>query len=331
MRKYLIVSPCRDEAKFMRRTLDSVIAQSIRPDLWVIVDDGSTDATARILAEYEEKEKFPFIRVVTRTDRGTRSVGPGVIDAFYAGLSDVELGEFDYLCKLDLDLVLPVRYFEGLIEKMEATPRLGTCSGKAYYPGPSNVAKTFDGELISEGIGDDVSVGASKFYRRTCFQQIGGFVRQVMWDGIDCHRCRMLGWTAESYDDKELRFIHLRPMGTSHVGMWTGRKRHGYGQYFMGTGLFYMTASTIYRMAKPPVIAGAAAMWWGYVESMFNDVPRYNDPNFRRFLRRYHIQCLLFGKDRAEQLASETHRLENEQDDDDRRRQREKQACTART
>ena len=136
------------------------------------------------------------------------------------------------------------------MDRMEANPRLGNCSGKPYFPGPSNHAKTFDGELISEGCGDENAIGASKFYRVACFRQIGGFVRQVMWDGIDGHRCRMKGWIAESWDDPELRFLHLRPMGSSHKGIVTGRLRHGFGQYYMGTGLGYMTASALYRMTR---------------------------------------------------------------------------------
>jgi poly-beta-1,6-N-acetyl-D-glucosamine synthase len=302
-RSYVIVSPSRDEAKFMQRTLDSVAAQTIPPTAWIIVDDGSTDDSPRILAEYASK--YPFVQIVTRSDRGKRSVGPGVIDAFECGLATVDVNRYQYLCKLDLDLVLPPKYFELLIEKMEADPRLGTCSGKAFYPGPTNTARDFDGDLISEGIADDVSVGASKFYRRTCFQQIGGFVRQVMWDGIDCHRCRMLGWIPRSFADPELRFIHLRPMGTSQRSVWTGRKRHGYGQYFMGTGLTFMTASALYRLAKPPVVIGSAAMWWGYVSSMLRREPRYDDLEFRRFLRRFQMQCLLHGKPEAVRRINE--------------------------
>src|SRR5689334_12715610 len=95
--KYLLISPCRDEATFMRRTLDSVTRQTVPPDVWVIVDDGSTDETPTILADYAAR--FPFIRVVTRTDRKARSVGPGVIDAFYAGAATVDFNDFDYLCK----------------------------------------------------------------------------------------------------------------------------------------------------------------------------------------------------------------------------------------
>jgi hypothetical protein len=72
-----------------------------------------------------------------------------------------------------------------------------------------------------------------KFYRVACFKEIGGFVRQVLWDGIDCHRAHMLGWIAESIDLESIRFVHLRPQGASHNGIWTGRLRVGFGQYFM--------------------------------------------------------------------------------------------------
>jgi hypothetical protein len=120
-----------------------------------------------------------------------------------------------------------------------------------------------------------------------------------MWDGIDCHRCRMNGWIACSYDDPGLRFLHLRPMGSSHRGIFTGRMRHGFGQWFMGTGLVYMTASAAFRMTRPPVLLGGAAMWWGYVRAMLTRQPRYDDPAFRRFLRGYQWACLRRGKHAA--------------------------------
>ncbi|MHC5210622.1 MAG: glycosyltransferase family 2 protein [Planctomycetota bacterium] len=287
---YLLVSPCRDEAEFMRRTLESVAAQSVPPGLWVVVDDGSTDATPAILEEYSRR--LPYLRVVRREDRGRRSVGPGVIEAFEAGLQSVGAQRFDYLCKLDLDLELPPGYFEGLMRRMEDDPRLGTCSGKPWVPHP-------DGGLVREVCGDEMSVGMTKFYRTSCFEQIGGFVPEVMWDGIDCHRCRMLGWSAASYEDPDLRFLHLRPMGSSQDGILVGRWRHGTGQWFMGTGLLYMTASALFRMGQPPRLLGGVAMWLGYVASMLSAKRRYEDGAFRRFLRRYQLRCLLIGKRRA--------------------------------
>jgi len=289
-RDYVIITPCRDEADFARRTLDSIERQSEPPALWVIVDDGSTDETPEILAEYAAR--LPYIRILRREDRGKRSVGPGVIDAFYAGLEMVELSRYPFVCKMDLDLDLPEHYFRNMLDMMEADERLGTCSGKAYYP-------SSEGELVSEGVGDEMSVGALKFYRTACFEQIGGFVREVMWDGIDCHRCRMLGWKAMSRDEAGTRVIHLRPMGSSDKGIWRGRKRHGFGQYFMGTGPVYMTASALFRMTKPPFVMGGLAMWLGYMESLAGGVRRYEDPAFRRFLHRYQRMSLMMGKARA--------------------------------
>ena len=311
-RRYCLITPCRDEAAYARRTLDSVTSQTVPPALWVIVDDGSTDETPAILAEYANR--YDYIRIVRREDRGGRKVGPGVIDAFYAGFETINPDDFDYLCKFDLDLDLPHGYFEEVMRRMEAEPRLGTASGKAYFPPlgtEDQDRRKGDGsidtsDLISEACGDEMSVGMIKFYRTACYKQIGGFVREVMWDGIDCHRCRMLGWLACSWDDAALRFIHLRAMGSSHKGILTGRQRHGFGQWFMGTSLAYMTASALFRLTRPPILIGGLAMWWGFVKSMLGGVKRYPDLEFRRFLRSYQWSCLVRGKNEATRRLNET-------------------------
>lgn len=280
----------------MRQTLDTVIAQSVQPTKWVIVDDGSTDTTPQILAQYAAK--YSWIEIVTRKDRGHRAVGPGVIDAFYAGYETINPDDYDYLCKLDLDLRLPRHYFEILMQRMAADPALATCSGKAYIEEK--------GALVDERHGDETSLGMTKFYRVSSFKAIGGFVREVMWDGIDCHRCRMMGWIARSWNEPELRFVHLRPMGSSQQGVYTGRMRHGFGQYFMGTGFFYMAASALSRANQPPYVLGSMAMLWGWVKSALQGKPRYADLEFRVFLRRYQMRSLLVGKHRAAEEARNT-------------------------
>jgi poly-beta-1,6-N-acetyl-D-glucosamine synthase len=286
--RYMLVSPCRDESKYMRRTLDSIAAQTVLPALWVVVDDGSTDATSAILDEYNSK--LPYLRIVRRTDRGRRSVGPGVVEAFYAGLDTIKLDDFPFVCKLDLDLDLPPRYFEILLQLMKANPRLGTVSGKPWFVHPRS------GALLPEVCGDEMSVGMTKFYRVTCFKEIEGFVPQVMWDGIDCHRARMLGWIAESIDLEPIRFVHLRPQGASQKGILTGRVRAGFGHYFMGTSPVYCLARAIYQVPAHPVLIGSVAMLWGYLSSWVKGRPRYEDLEFRRFLRSYQHDCLRMGK-----------------------------------
>lgn len=291
---YCIVSPVRDEEKYMRRTMESVVNQTVPPDLWVIVDDGSTDATPQILADYAAR--YPFIKVIQRQNRGKRRVGGGVVEAFYEGWAVAEPYNHDFLTKLDMDLELPLGYFERLLELMAEDPRLGTVSGKAYYPGPSNTDESFEGELISEHIGDDVSLGMTKFWRREMFDEIGGLVPQVLWDGIDCYKARMLGWKAYSVDEPALRFLHLRPMGSSDKGIITGRIRLGTGQWMMGSAPAFVLASAIHRMRHRPFLIGALATLYGWAKAGLTGQPRIDDPRFRKHLRGYQYSFLVRGR-----------------------------------
>ena len=297
-RRYCLVTPCRNEAQYIRTTLETTCAQTVQPALWVIVDDGSTDETPQILREFADQ--YDFIRIVQRADRGARAVGPGVIEAFYDGLSYVDLDDFDYVTKFDGDLELPLRYFERTMELMDADPYLGNLSGKLFE-------RLADGSLFEERTGDENAVGPIKFYRVQCFKEIGGFVREVAWDGIDGHVCRLNGWIASSVHDPEMQIIHLRPMGSSQQNIKVGRVRWGRGKYFMGSAWYYVLASAAYRSIEPPYLWGGWGILWGYFRAMLTGHPRYENPAYRRYLRRFERAQLFKGKRKA--LAIENERL----------------------
>jgi biofilm PGA synthesis N-glycosyltransferase PgaC len=287
----LVISPVKDEAKYLERTVESMVAQTHRVATWIIVNDGSTDATATIADR--AAATYPWIHVLHRPAGTQRRVGPGVIEAFYAGLERADLNAYDFVCKLDGDLDFGPRYFANLMDRFTADPRLGTASGKTYIP--------VDGIFVFERTGDQFSHGVAKLYRRECFQEIGGFVREVMWDGIDCHRCRMLGWKAESHGDPELAIKHLRQMGSSHKSIYHGRRRWGRGQYFMGTHPLYLLGITGYRMMERPWVLGGLNILLGYTQAWLKREKRYDDPEFRRHLHRWQFQELrgrLFGASR---------------------------------
>ncbi|HEV8246648.1 MAG TPA: glycosyltransferase family A protein [Polyangiaceae bacterium] len=299
-RRYLLISPCRDEADYLQITIDSIAAQSVKPSKWLIVDDGSTDETPQILAR--AAEQYPFIEVVRRDDRGERSVGPGVIDAFYLGLSKVDLDDYDYVCKFDTDLELGARYFERTLEYFEEDPWLGTLSGKLHL--------RRDGILALERTGDENSVGPVKFFRVPCFKEIGGFVREVCWDGIDGHMARLKGWVARSVDDPELCIVHLRQMGSSHVSLWHGRQRWGRGKYYMGSAPYYMAAVSLYRMAERPYLLSGLGILVGYMKARFEQAPRIEDSHYLEYLRKFERDSLLLGKSRTAERYHERIRRE---------------------
>ncbi len=294
-RRYLLVSPCRDEAEYLQVTIDTVAAQSVLPAKWLIVDDGSSDDTPRILVA--AAAKYPFIQVIRRDNRGHRSVGPGVIDALYHGLAQVNLGDYDYVCKFDCDLEMPPRYFERTMELFEEDPWLGTLSGKLFL--------RYGRDEVLERTGDENSVGPVKFYRVACFQAIGGFVREVCWDGIDGHMCRMRGWIARSINDPELRIMHLRQMGSSHVSLWTGRQRWGRGKYFMGSSPLYMAAVALYRMIERPYVVSGLGILFGYIKAFIERAPRMKDQAYLAYLHRFEHTSLWMGKRRALERLNE--------------------------
>lgn len=280
--RILIISPAKDEGDYIDQTIHSMAWQKLRPAKWVIVNDGSNDRTGEIADE--AAKKYPWIEVIHRPAGTKRRVGPGVIEAFYAGLESVDLDEYDFVCKLDADIHLPHYYFSGLIKKFHENPRLGTISGKCYMP--------VDGQLVFERTGDEFTHGTAKLYRRECFQEIGGFVREVMWDGIDCHKCRMMGWEAKSVPDPQFAIIHLRQMGSSHKNVLHGRRRWGRGQYFMGTHFPYLLAIAGYRMMERPWVSGGFHILLGYLGALVSRAKRYDDVEFRRHLRKWQWQKL---------------------------------------
>lgn len=303
MPRYLVISPVRNEAAYLEHTIDSVVGQTVRPGCWMIVDDGSTDATPEIAAL--AADQHDWIRLHRRPDRGVRKVGGGVVDAFYAGLALADLQDYEYVCKLDGDLEFGPTYFQRLFEKFDEDPRLGTASGKAWI-------RVRD-QLIPERTGDQFSQGQTKLYRVACFDDIGGFVREVMWDGIDCHRCRMLGWNARSFRDEDLRFIHLRPMGSSFKGILHGRMRWGRGQYFMGTHWLYAIAIAGYRIFERPFVIGGLGILAGYLSAWIRGAERYDEPAFRRHLHQWQLARLKLARpqrpvarDDAKQLSVPT-------------------------
>jgi biofilm PGA synthesis N-glycosyltransferase PgaC len=289
-RTYCLVSPCRDEVRYAQRCIDSVLAQTERPGLWVIVDDGSTDGTSELLADVAAAH--PWIRVVRR-EASTRRLGGGVIEAFDAGLATVDLDAFVYVCKFDLDLEIPAGYFARMMDEMASDRRLASISGKPYYYLGTDPTRRW------ERCGDENSVGMTKFYRVEAFRDIGGFARELMWDGIDCHTARTRGWRCRAINDPDAAFEHLRPMGSSDRGILRGRRRHGYGQYYMGSAPIYVVASAALRLRDDPKALGSINMVAGYVGAALRRVPRHGDAGFRRHLRTFQRESLVLGKTAA--------------------------------
>lgn len=275
----VIIAPVRDEADLIRLTLDSMVRQTIRPAEWIIVDDGSQDATPDIVREYAEK--YDFIRLVQRPDRGFRKVGGGVVAAFKYGVSQIKHQDYQYIAKLDGDMSFGPRYLEMMFDQFAKDEKLAAVSGKVF--------REEDGKKIEEIIIDEHVAGQFKLYRRVAFEQIGGFVEEVLWDGIDVHTARMKGWNTLSFYHPEAILMHHRLMGSSDKNVYRGRLRWGRGIWFMGYHPLYAIASGIFRMREKPFIIGGLLIIAGYLQAALKHAPRYDNPEFRKHLHQWQL------------------------------------------
>jgi poly-beta-1,6-N-acetyl-D-glucosamine synthase len=279
---YAIISPVRNERNIIQNTLDSVINQNLKPKIWVIVDDGSTDGTYEFVKNYTQKYKW--IKVVKKPSRGFDKLGGGVVEAFYFGLEQINLDDYDYIVKLDGDLKFNSSYFENLIKKCEENPKLGIVSGLTYYVSKST------GKLVKENAPRHHAIGASKIYRTSCFKDINGLIAELGWDSIDIIKARYRGWITRNYPEEIL--IHLRPM-SSKGGILKGRFRNGLTDYITGYHPLFLLARGIYRMGHYPYFIGGIMIIAGYIYGYIKGTKQIITKEEKKYLHKQQLLRLI--------------------------------------
>ena len=214
MTKYIVITPARDEEAYLERTIASVASQTILPLQWIIVNDGSCDRTGEILDR--AASQYPWITARHRPNRGFREAGGGVIATFYDGYAQIRFPQWDFLVKLDADLSFSEDYFESCFAEFARDTRLGIGGGGIYHDQ--------DGELKLEKNPQFHVRGATKIYKRECWEALGGLLRAPGWDTVDELKANMLGWTTRTFVD--LRLSHYRFTGAAD-GAWNDCIKNG--------------------------------------------------------------------------------------------------------
>lgn len=277
-RRYVVITPARDEEQTIELTIDSMFAQTVPPLRWVIVNDGSTDRT-RPLVERRLGER-PWLELVDRRDRGFRALGGGVVEAFAEGLARVEDQPWEFVVKLDADLSFGPRYFESLLERFDANSRLGMASGKTFL-------LQGDRKRI-EWCHDEHVRGPAKMYSRPCFEAIGGLEPRRGWDMIDETRAQMLGYETRSFIEEEL--IHHRPIDARQPHVLSSRFEMGKLYHFLGYHwLYHALRSARSVLEDYPRPLGGLALLAGYAWATLSRAERYA-PDYVAFVRRRQLE-----------------------------------------
>jgi biofilm PGA synthesis N-glycosyltransferase PgaC len=281
--KYVIITPARDEESHIRGTIESVIAQTIRPSEWIIVNDGSADRTGAIIDEYAAK--YGWIKAVHRPNRGFRKAGGGVVDTFNDGYRKLATNDWNFIVKLDGDLLFEPDYFEKSFSYFESEPTLGVGGGIICYV--DDGVKTFEHTPAFH------VRGATKIYKRECWDAIGGFWPAPGWDTMDEVKASMLGWTTKSFPD--LHLVHRRHTGAAD-GMWSNWVKNGRANYICGYHPLFMLSKCIVRLIEKPYLVGSAALMYGFISGYTKGIPQVDDVRTIRYLRQQQMAKLLGRK-----------------------------------
>ena len=278
--KYVLITPAHNEEKFIRKTLDSMVAQTILPERWVIVDDGSTDQTAEIVERYSSR--YRWIELFKRPQRSDRDFA-GKVHAFNAGMDRVASLPFDVIGNVDADLGFDPDYLEFLIRKFSEDPKLGVAGTPFTEDGGYDTTRdSFEGE--------NHVAGGCQLFRRDCFEEIGGYIPNAAGgiDWIAVTTARMKGWRTRSFPQK--RFHHYRTLGTADRSDWAASFSYGEKDYYLGGSPVWQIFRVVYRTGKRPV--DGAAMFAGYCWAALRRLHRPVSRELMRFHRREQMEKL---------------------------------------
>jgi glycosyltransferase involved in cell wall biosynthesis len=274
--KYYIVIPSHNEEKFIALTLQSLVEQTVLPSKIVVVNDNSTDRTAKIVKGFSEK--YAWITLVNKTSDATHLPGSKVIQAFQKGLETLD-DNYDFLVKADADLIFPTNYFETIISHFKSDERIGMVGGFAY------IEK--NGDWILENLTDKDHIrGAFKAYRKATFDQIEGLKPAMGWDTVDELLCKFYNWKVVT--DDSLHVKHLKPTGANYNK--TARYKQGEAFYTLGYGFLITTIASakLAMMKRKPLLFFDYIK--GYWKAKSGKKPLLVTEEQAKFIRKYRLQ-----------------------------------------
>lgn len=274
--KYLLITPARNEERYLERTIQAMRAQTARPVKWIIVNDGSTDATAAIIDRWAAAEHW-----IERLDMPVHRARNFAAKAhcFNAAWQATSGLRYDIIGNLDADITFDSDYFEFLLTRFAEIRDLGVAGTPfVQHGGYDSSRDSFEGE--------NHVAGGCQLFRRRCFEELGGYA-PVKGGGIDwiaVTTARMKGWKTRSFREK--RFVHHRPLGTAERSALSAFYLYGQKDYCFGGSPVWEMCRVVYRMTKPPLVVGGLALGVGYLSAAIRRVERPVSPELTRFHRR---------------------------------------------
>ncbi len=272
---YILVTPVKNEEKNIIKLMESVDNQSIKPMLWVIVDDNSTDSSPFLIEKYSEGKEY--IRKVTYPEKKEWDIGIHYSEVCIYGFEKaVEIAEkegidYEYIALLDADIILDNRYFKILINIMEKNPLLGITSGVIY---------SWDGKKYIKDISrKNLPRGAARIWKKKCFLETGRYLLTYSPDAVSNIKANIHGWKTQIIEEAKAYQTRLT---SSAKGTWVGFTKAGMSAYYT----YYPLSLVPIRVVRTILSKGTKegiAFFIGYFKAWINKYPRIEDDEIRKY------------------------------------------------
>ena len=282
---YVLVTSARNEKDSIEHTIKSVVAQTVRPLIWVIISDQSDDGTDEIVCGYAQR--YSFIRFLRNNDASERNTASKV-HAIEMGIEALGPIEYDYFGNLDADVSFGETYFEALMQRFESDAKLGVIGGRIFHLDHRS-------RLIEHNASTESVAGAIQFFRKECFRQIGGYrpIPGGMEDGVAEIAARYHGWKTRSFDG--LPVLHHRELGLVGRSIYKFRFTYGFTEYVVGFSFPYHVIRALSRIFEKPYVIGTALIFCGYMWGLVSRQPKAIPNELVKFVRQEQMEKL-FGR-----------------------------------
>ncbi len=235
--KYVLITAAKNEESYIEKTIKSVISQTIKPEKWIIVSDGSTDRTNDIVKQYSDKNNF--IELIALPPKKERNFSSKV-NALNQALKKIAGMDYDFIGNLDADVTLDKSYYEEVFLSFHSNPKLGIAGGI--------ILDCVDDKVNPQNISLNSVAGAIQVFRKQCFENIGYYI-PFKYGGEDAYmeiKARMAGWDVQTLT--ELKVLHHRPTGTGMGSLSKANLRSGKMFYTLGYSPIFLLVRCFYRI-----------------------------------------------------------------------------------
>lgn len=300
---YILITLCRNEEKNILNLVQSVLAQTIKPICWVIVDDRSEDTTAAIIKDIEQQNDWIQGLYLTEKDE---YMGSHYSRVFNIGLDFIlrqcldKNHHYEYIALVDADNILEKTYFEKLIDEFQKNPKLGIASGISAFIDVDTIIQELEIDNVMDNAfwdifeskkikiqdsRDDIPMGSARMWRKKCFEETGGYLFTHSPDSVSNVKAKMKGWETKRISSAKV----LERAGFAAQGQWEGHKKRGISDYYIWYPLYLAILRTIKWSVRKPFYLGIAYLY-GYLSSHFSRVDRLEDDDVKEYNQKIRLK-----------------------------------------